>query len=289
VQLRVATIYDIPAMHRVRTSVRENRLSDPSRITESDYVPHLTSLGRGWVVEIDGAIVGLAIGRVTDGNIWALFVDPEYEGRGIGTMLHDAMVNWLFDQGLQRLWLSTEPGTRAEQFYLRKRWMACSSSAPDEGGLSVPALSGASETVMTRLRLNPRGAPAHTGSCQCGAVMYEVHGELKTPYFCHCSRCRKNSGSAFTSNAVIAPEDFVVVKGKECLKSFTTDTGINRVFCAECGSPIMVWQDDQMRLRLGSLDTALSTPPEAHIFVASRAEWFEIHDDLPKYAGRPKV
>lgn len=287
--LRAADIHDIPAMHRVRMSVRENRLSDSSRITESDYIAHLTSLGRGWVVEIDGAIVGLAIGRVTDGNIWALFVDPEYEGRGVGSMLHDTMVNWLFEQGVQRLWLGTEPGTRAEQFYLRKQWVPCRASTPDEGGAAAISSFRSLETVMTRSRTRPDGVAAHTGSCQCGAVMYEVHGELKAPYFCHCSRCRKNSGSAFTSNAVIAPEDFVVVKGEECLKSFTTDTGVNRVFCAECGSPIMVWQGDQMRLRLGSLDTTMSTPPEAHIFVASKAEWFEFHDDLPKHAGRPKV
>jgi GNAT superfamily N-acetyltransferase len=154
VQLRVATVRDIPAMHRLRMSVRENRLSDPSRITESDYVAHLTSLGRGWVAEIDGTIVGLAIGRATDGNIWALFVDPEYEGRGIGTILHDTMVNWLFDQGLQRLWLGTEPGTRAEQFYLRKDWVACSTSSPEEAGPPVSASSGSSEAVMTKSRIS---------------------------------------------------------------------------------------------------------------------------------------
>lgn len=121
--VREATLRDIAAMHRVRMAVRENRLSDPSRITEADYVEHLTKLGRGWVVELDGSIAGFAVGRATDGNIWALFVDPGREGRGCGSRLHDAMVSWLFAQGLERLWLSTEPGTRAERFYRRKGWL----------------------------------------------------------------------------------------------------------------------------------------------------------------------
>jgi GNAT superfamily N-acetyltransferase len=121
--LRVATVADIPAMHRVRMAVRENRLSDPSRVTEADCVEHLDSLGRGWVVEHHHEIVGFAVGRVTDGNIWALFVMPDCEGLGYGTMLHDAMIDWLFEQGLPRLWLTTERGTRAERFYLQKHWV----------------------------------------------------------------------------------------------------------------------------------------------------------------------
>lgn len=125
-------MHDIAAMHRVRIAVRENRLSDPSRITEADYVAHLTKLGRGWVAELDGAIAGFAAGRATDGNIWALFVDPACEGRGCGTRLHDVMVSWLFAQGLGRLWLSTEPGTRAERFYLRRGWVADPPHPPGE-------------------------------------------------------------------------------------------------------------------------------------------------------------
>jgi len=130
--VREATVHDIAAMHRVRMAVRENRLLDPSRITEADYVAHLTKLGRGWVAELDGAIAGFAAGRATDGNIWALFVDPACEGRGCGTRLHDVMVSWLFAQGLGRLWLSTEPGTRAERFYLRRGWVPDPPHPPGE-------------------------------------------------------------------------------------------------------------------------------------------------------------
>ena len=122
-QVRFATPADIGAMQRIRLAVRENVLSDPARVTDADFLAHLDRLGRGWVAELDDAIVGFAFGRATDGEIWALFVDPAREGRGVGARLHDAMVAWLFAQGLSRLGLGTTAGTRAEAFYHRRGWV----------------------------------------------------------------------------------------------------------------------------------------------------------------------
>lgn len=119
--LRQAQRGDIAAMHRVRMAVRENVLRS-TVITEEHYVPAIETLGRGWVVEADGKIVGFAIGNAETGNIWALFVDPEHEGRGHGRALHDAMVEWLFSRGLRHLWLGTDPDTRAERFYRAAGW-----------------------------------------------------------------------------------------------------------------------------------------------------------------------
>jgi GNAT superfamily N-acetyltransferase len=122
--IRPATRADIPAMHRVRMAVRENVLVNVAAVTEAAYLLHLETEGRGWVIEEQGEIVALAIGNSRTGNIWALFVHPEHEGRGHGLLLHDQMVAWLFEQGLQRLRLSTEPGTRAQRFYERAGWRA---------------------------------------------------------------------------------------------------------------------------------------------------------------------
>lgn len=74
------------------------------------------------MVEKHGEILGFAVGNVETGNIWALFVHPDHEGQGIGRALLDTMVEWLFDQGLQRLNLTTEPGTRAQRFYEESGW-----------------------------------------------------------------------------------------------------------------------------------------------------------------------
>lgn len=118
---RVAVPGDIPGMHRVRLAVRENRLNSTA-VTEADYGPAMSDPGRGWVVEAEGRVVGFAVGNRSTGNIWALFVDPAHERKGHGRQLHDAMLAWLRKEGAGVLWLTTEPGTRAERFYRAAGW-----------------------------------------------------------------------------------------------------------------------------------------------------------------------
>ena len=122
VEIRVAGPDDFPAMHRIRMAVRENVLSDPARVQPSDYAAILDAGGRGWVAEADGRMVGFAVADLARANVWALFVDPGFEGRGVGRRLHDTMMDWFFDQGVDRVWLGTDPGTRAEGFYRSAGW-----------------------------------------------------------------------------------------------------------------------------------------------------------------------
>jgi len=119
--LRQAVASDIPGIQRVRSMVRENRLVSMV-IPDLDVQAAIEVSGRGWVVEADGEIVAFAIGNATSGNIWALFVHPEHERRGYGRRLHDTMLDWLWSQGLNCLWLTTEPGTRAQAFYEASGW-----------------------------------------------------------------------------------------------------------------------------------------------------------------------
>jgi len=131
----------------------------------------------------------------------------------------------------------------------------------------------------------------HTGSCLCGAVRFEIDGEIGAAYCCHCSRCRKSNGSAFAVNAPVAAADFRVVAGAEGLKMFSTAAGVHRSFCGTCCSPIYSRNEsypDIVRIRLGTLDGPVSGP-RMHVFAASRAEWYEIHDGLPQHAERPAV
>lgn len=121
-RIYVATRADIPEMHRVRTSVHENQLSDPTRVQPQHYESLLDKDGRAWVAEVDGRIVGFAVAHVARANVWALFVEPGFEGRGIGRKLHDNMMAWFFTAGAELVWLSTEPGTRAEAFYIAAGW-----------------------------------------------------------------------------------------------------------------------------------------------------------------------
>lgn len=120
---REAVIQDIPQIQEVRNSVKENTLSDPSLVTDSDCIEFLTQRGKGWVCEIDGKIVGFAIADLQDNNIWALFLHPDFEKQGIGQKLHNRMLNWYFEQGKEEVWLGTTPSTRAESFYKRAGWI----------------------------------------------------------------------------------------------------------------------------------------------------------------------
>lgn len=119
--IRVAGVSDVQELHRVRLSVLENRLTR-TIISDQDYVDAITRTGRGWVAESDGVIRGFAVANRQNGNIWALFVEPGFEGRGLGSALHDVMIEWMRSVGCDIAWLETEPGTRAESFYRKAGW-----------------------------------------------------------------------------------------------------------------------------------------------------------------------
>jgi GNAT superfamily N-acetyltransferase len=119
---REARLSDIPQIQTVRHSVHENRLSDPSLVTDADCENYLMNRGRGWVCEIDDRVVAFAIADLIGNNVWALFVDPTYEQKGVGRKLHDDMLDWYFDQTDTTIWLGTAPNTRAEQFYRKAGW-----------------------------------------------------------------------------------------------------------------------------------------------------------------------
>ncbi len=131
-------------------AVRENRLVS-RRIPDDEVRESIEDTGRGWVVDDDGDILAFAIGNATSGNIWALFVDPDHEHRGFGGLLHDTVVEWLWTKGLDSLWLTTEPGTRAQGFYEARGWR--STGETGSGDLRYELLRPAS---LPNLREQPQ-------------------------------------------------------------------------------------------------------------------------------------
>jgi len=113
-------------------SVRENRIPDLSVLDPRDIDRMLGGDGCGWVCEVDDRIVGFAMADLSKANVYALFVEPAFEGRGIGRRLHDTMMRWFFDRGIPEVWLSTDPNTRAEAFYRRAGWTAAGTRANGE-------------------------------------------------------------------------------------------------------------------------------------------------------------
>lgn len=129
---REATIEDIDSCMEVRMAVKENILSHPSLVTKEDNIAYLTKDGKGWVCEIDKRIIGFSIVGLTQRNVWALFVHPDYAGKGIGKKLHDIMVHWYFSQTNDTIWLGTEQNTKAEKFYLDRGWKKVGLHGKDE-------------------------------------------------------------------------------------------------------------------------------------------------------------
>jgi hypothetical protein len=131
-----------------------------------------------------------------------------------------------------------------------------------------------------------------SGSCLCGAVKYEIAGELSPIQLCHCSMCRRSSGTAFASNMPVRAIDLCIVAGEAALKAYESRPGKHRVFCGECGSPIFSrsrGDPSMVRVRAGTLHDPAPTHAAFHFHVASKASWLPITDDLPQYpAARPR-
>jgi hypothetical protein len=142
--------------------------------------------------------------------------------------------------------------------------------------------------------------PVLHGSCLCGGVKFEITGPLVRVLHCHCSLCRKQQGAAFRTRARVRRDDVRWVQGEELIKYFESTPGYFRGFCSVCGSPIANkagpnWPFaatnpgtmSEMGIALGVLDEDPGVRAERHIFVGSKAPWFEITDDLPQHDEMP--
>lgn len=121
-KVRRARLADIPALVRIRAAVRENVLSDPARVPAEAYQGFIDHAAI-WLWEEDGRILGFTAADPADGTIWALFVDPDTEGRGIGGTLLARALGDLRSAGWGQARLTTQPGSRAEGFYRRGGWV----------------------------------------------------------------------------------------------------------------------------------------------------------------------
>lgn len=128
----------------------------------------------------------------------------------------------------------------------------------------------------------------YQGQCSCGEVKVEIRGEINSIIHCHCSRCRKSSGTAYATNGFINANELEIVKGENNLSSYSVKVGSSRYFCSTCGSPVYSANErdpSRYRIRLGILDSDITERPISHNFVSSKANWEELDADLPRYDG----
>jgi hypothetical protein len=124
------------------------------------------------------------------------------------------------------------------------------------------------------------------GNCFCGAVEYAVRDEFVYAANCHCSNCRRTTGSAFKPFAGIEREKLVLTRGQNDLLIYGDPQG-NDTHCKVCGSLLysVVRDGAYVHVAMGTLVDAPTMRPTKHIFVGSKAPWFTITDDLPQYEG----
>jgi len=130
-----------------------------------------------------------------------------------------------------------------------------------------------------------------SGSCLCGAVRYRIHGPLGRMGHCHCSMCRKIHGSAFGTYASVARRDFEILAGAEKIRRYASSPAITRTFCERCGAILQHLSerdDTHFELAVGTLDDDPGVRPSHHIWVGSKAPWYEISDDLPQHPMEPQ-
>ena len=124
------------------------------------------------------------------------------------------------------------------------------------------------------------------GSCLCRGVRYELSAEPDDFGYCHCTSCRKASGSAHAANAPVDRVDFHLLAGKELIREFQSSPGKFRAFCTNCGSPVYGYLSataEVLRIRLGTLDTPFFKQPKAHTWVSDKAPWEAIDDEIPQF------
>ena len=122
----------------------------------------------------------------------------------------------------------------------------------------------------------------HKGSCLCGAVNFEVAGDLPGPDACHCGKCRKHSGHYFASTDVL--KSAVTIRGEENISWYRSSEQVRRGFCAACGSSLF-WDPlskDKIAVAMGAFDTPTRTRLHVHIFVADKGDYYDIADGLPQ-------
>lgn len=129
-----------------------------------------------------------------------------------------------------------------------------------------------------------------TGQCLCGVVKFHISGEFESFFLCHCSRCRKDSGSAHSANLFSSTAKITWVSGEANIKTFhLPGTRHMKSFCSDCGSALPISQPEVGLLAVpaGSLDTPIDILPNAHICCSSRANWDEGLASIERIDGLP--
>lgn len=125
-----------------------------------------------------------------------------------------------------------------------------------------------------------------TGRCLCGNLQFELRGRRLWVAHCHCQSCRRNTGSAVATFVGYNKDQLTYTRGER--KFYQSSPGVQRGFCADCGTPMTYEADrcpDEVHLYVSTIDNPGAFQPQVHVFLGERIPWLELEDDLPRYEG----
>lgn len=188
--------------------------------------------------------------------------------------------------------LDSDPGTRPEQHIFTESSLAWYDITDD-----LPQINGYGEhsslpDIDQPSRAGRAGDEATGGSCLCNAVQFRFTGVPEFMMYCHCSRCRKVKGAAHAANLFVKPEALEWQAGEDNVTVYNhADAArFGNSFCNTCGSsvPRLADRSPLVNIPVGSLDDSPNVEARGHIYVGSKAPWYEIHDNLPQFEEMPE-
>ena len=198
--------------------------------------------------------------------------------------------------GIEAGLLDGDPGIRPQmELYLRHKapWYTPRADVPAFDSLppGMPGWEDPHLPTPPRPKLAREGTTA--GSCLCSTVSWETEGPPARMGHCHCSRCRKARSAAFSTQIMVAPGAFRWLSGQEDVREFPLPGAryFSSSFCRHCGSPVARATPGvpMVLVPAGALDDDPGVRPSGHIYVGSKAPWYEITDGLPQFEERPGV
>jgi ribosomal protein S18 acetylase RimI-like enzyme len=289
-ELRQAMAADAPAIRELTREAYAKWVPvigrEPKPMT-ADYAAAVRK-HRFDLLHVEGKLAAL-IETIAEGDhllIENVAVSPSFQGRGLGRklMAHADQIAMSLGFGEIRLY-TNKLFAENVQLYSRLGYRVDREEELSDG-IAVHMSKPVTDLQRT-------GERTLAGKCYCGAVHYAVADAFAYALNCHCSNCRRTTGSAFKPFAGIARDRLRITKGKDNILIFGNENAGN-MHCKACGSLLysVVRDGAFVHVAMGTLVDAPAIRPTAHIFVGSKAPWFTITDDLPQYqehveAARP--
>jgi hypothetical protein len=143
----------------------------------------------------------------------------------------------------------------------------------------------------TKKKARPMHDSLLVGGCLCGSIRYQIAAPLAFAEHCHCSMCRKAHGAAFSTNAAVPTDTLRITSGADMLSEYESSPNRRKCFCSRCGSQLFIRRTNRPEttvVTLGSMDGTPPIRPERHVFVGSKASWYDLEDSrLPRYQIYP--